>query len=91
MAIHSSKFLRRLDHLLDEMNWKDAVVINIDIVFITLLVTHFWPELAQAHRAWYVVAVLSSEIYLYQRLNKRGKSPSSEKSKKIKKSDPIKE
>lgn len=88
MAIHSSKFLRKLDHLLDEMNWKDAVVINIDIIFITLLVTHFWPELAQAHRAWYVVAVLASEVYLYQRLHKWGKPPMS---KKTKKSDSIKE
>jgi hypothetical protein len=88
MALHSSKFLRKLDYLLDEMNWKDAVVINIDIIFITLLVTHFWPELAQAHRAWYVVAVLASEAYLYQRLHRRGKAPTP---KKTKKSDSTKE
>ena len=70
MAIHSTKFLRKMDHLIEEMNRKDAAVINIDIVFITLLVTHFWPELAQAHWAWYVGAVVTSEIYLYQRLHK---------------------
>jgi hypothetical protein len=70
MAIHSSRFLRKMDHLIEEMDRKDAVVINIDIMFITLLVVHFWPELAQAHWAWYVVAVVTSEIYLYQKLHK---------------------
>jgi hypothetical protein len=59
-----------MDHLLEEMDWKDGVVINIDIIFITLLVTHFWPELAQAQRRLYLVAVLASEIYLYQKLHK---------------------
>jgi hypothetical protein len=50
MAIHSTKFLKKLDHLVEQMDRKDAAVINIDIIFVTLLVVHFWPELGQVGR-----------------------------------------
>lgn len=68
MAVHAVKFLKRVQNTIEKMEWKDIAVLKIDIIFFTLLVVHFWPELAQAHWAWYLIAVICCEAYLFQKL-----------------------
>jgi K+ transporter len=89
MAIHAAKFLKTVNHMIEKMNRKDIAVLKIDIIFGTLLIVHFWPELSQAHRGWYVVIILCCEIYLFQRLLiwKLLQKKKSDKKKSDKKSD----
>ena len=49
MAIQATRLLKRVNHIIEDLNRKDIAVLKIDLIFFTLLIVHFRPELGQAH------------------------------------------
>ncbi len=71
MAIQATRLLKRVNHIIEDLNRKDIAVLKIDLIFFTLLIVHFRPELGQAHWWWYLGIVVGCEIYLLQKLHLR--------------------